>query len=108
MTDPYAAETLRAMRQQFSFFLASIDRIAPQRALNDGERDDQRTYRHRIAALDTALQAIGIVERLRAMDPKGPDGEGWQQCIFCGTNAEGSTPQHDENCLWSAAKLLVK
>lgn len=57
-------------------------------------------------ACEIAAQAVTLVERLEAFNPAGPDGEGWQHCVFCGTNAEAKTPEHAADCLWQQARAL--
>ena len=65
MTDPHAAETLREMREGcqheievLTYWIASRDGHFP-----NGEAN-KRVAETRVAALDTALQALALVERL--------------------------------------------
>jgi uncharacterized membrane protein YccC len=60
MTDPHAAETLREMRHEMAEDISELNR-----------HDQNEALRERVAALDTALQALTLVERLAQIDFTG-------------------------------------
>lgn len=64
-----------------------------------------------LAALDTALQALEIVERLAQQFPWVGDGGigsavSGEYCRFCGSTSRTRTHPDTEKCLWLAARAV--